>query len=191
MNYKALVLGSVLAGAFSLAAASSGAEVLKWTLQNAVFDDGGMATGSFDYNNLTEAYTNIDITTTAGTTIPTGSTFTSFDVFSAVRDYGFGANVAGETALGDPLLDINTTTNFNTPGTVSIGAMSVFISSEGTCATAGCTLYTPERSLSGSVVSTVVAVPEPSAWILMLTGFGGIGLITRRSKKNRVTESLI
>jgi hypothetical protein len=189
MNYRALLLGSAVAGALSLAASAASADVLKWTLQNAVFDDGGAASGSFDYNTVTEAYTNIDITTTAGTNIATGSTFTAFDVFSAVRDYGFGANVAGETALGDPLLDINTTADFNTPGVVSIGSAGGFISSEGTCATAGCTLYNPVRSLSGSVVSTVLSVPEPSLWVLMLAGFGGVGAMQRRSNRMRAANA--
>ena len=98
-----------------------------------------------------------------------------------MRDYGFGANVAGDTALGAPLLDINTTTDFNTPGTVSIGSAGGFVSSQGTCFNDGCTLYTPVRSLSGSVFSS--AVPEPGTWAFMLLGVGGAGLLLRRSGK--------
>jgi hypothetical protein len=164
-------------------ASSAGAETILWTLQNATFNDGGTASGSFEYNTADGAYTDIDIVTTAGTALP-GATYTAYATTSVPRDYGFGAITApGAMALGDPLLDINSTSpaiGFETPGTVTIGAPGDFVSAEGTC-NAGCTGYYPDRVLTGSVVG--ISVPEPTTWGLMLIGLAGLGALLRLQRK--------
>jgi hypothetical protein len=152
------------------------AAVLQFTLENSTFDDGGTASGSFDYNTVTGAYTNIDITTTSGTVL-TGNTYTSYSVNSFPRDYGFGSTVAGETADGDSLLDLNTTTDFTMPGTVSLGDPSGFISAEGYIDGVD---YVPQRDLSGSAIGVVISVPEPATWSMMILGLGLAGTSLRR-----------
>jgi hypothetical protein len=45
--------------------------------------------------------------------------------------------------------------------------------------------FTPElsRSLNFTVNGSDAGVPEPFAWALMLTGFGGVGLVLRRGRR--------
>jgi hypothetical protein len=172
---------SVIAVASLLAASSASATIIQWTLEDAVFDDGGKASGSFEYDTVSGAYFDINFTTTTGTSL-TGNTYTAEDPASVVRNYGFGSILApGATATGDPLFDVNTTSDFTTPTTVTIGAPGQFLSSEGTCANTGCLTYNPIRSLSGSIVG--VAVPEPATWAMMLLGLGGLGA-AMRSRRN-------
>jgi hypothetical protein len=114
-----------------------------------------------------------------------GNTYTVENPFTVPRNYGFGSLTSlSDDADGAPSLDINTTTSFDTPGTVSIGAMvGMFVSSEGTCYTDGCPYYSPVRSLSGNVYSAIVSVPEPATWAMMLVGLGGIGALMRRRSR--------
>ena len=175
---------SVLAVATAAAVASpASATILEWTLSGATFNDGGTASGSFDFNTLTDTYTNIDITTTTGS-ILTGATYTAFDPGATQRDSGFGAiELALADATGDRLLDINAATaNFDSPGTIAIGNPGAFVSSEGTCDNDGCTLFVTDRTLTGNLVGVVASAPEPAAWALMMLGVFGIGaaLRTRR-----------
>jgi hypothetical protein len=176
-----LALG--VAAAATVATAANATELL-WTLQDVTFDDGGTASGSFEFNTATLAYTDINMTTTTGTAL-TGSTYTAFDIYSTPRDYGFGSNVAGETATGDPLLDINTTApaGFSLPGTVALGnPNATFFAAEGTCYQDGCLNYVPVRDLTGSAVGVIVAVPEPATWAMLMLGLGGVGLALRRRR---------
>jgi hypothetical protein len=61
------------------------AESLTWYLANANFDDGGTASGFFDYDatiGFDGTYSNVSITTTTGTLLP-GNTFTDADLSSS------------------------------------------------------------------------------------------------------------
>jgi hypothetical protein len=42
------------------------------------------------------------------------------------------------------------------------------------------------RSGSGRVTIDLIQVPEPATWAMMLIGFGGIGLVLRRSRRTTV-----
>ena len=48
---------AVLAASTLVIAASANAAPVTWTLQNWVFDDGGTASGSFDFDASTNTYT--------------------------------------------------------------------------------------------------------------------------------------
>ncbi|HEY2708334.1 MAG TPA: PEP-CTERM sorting domain-containing protein [Caulobacteraceae bacterium] len=184
LDIKATLAGCAVAASLLLASSAS-ATVLTWTLDNAVFDDGGTATGSFDFNTATNAYFNINIVTTAGSVVTVADTFTTFEPNSVVRNSGFGSITGPGNDTGtDELLDINASApaNFDTAGTVAIGAPTIFQSAEGLCAVP-CTAYFPARILSGDVVGVVDPVPEPASWALMAIGLGalGAGLRSRRA----------
>jgi hypothetical protein len=61
---------SILITMLVLFTASAQAIPVVWTLADAVFDDGGIATGSFTYGADTEIYSDINIVTTAGNQQP-------------------------------------------------------------------------------------------------------------------------
>lgn len=63
-----------LLGSFCVAFAAQ-AVPIQWTLNGVTFTDGGTASGTFVYDAATNTYSNINITTTAGSTVTTGATF--------------------------------------------------------------------------------------------------------------------
>jgi hypothetical protein len=48
-------------------ASAANAAPVSWTINDAVFDDGGVLTGQFDHDAVANQYSNISIHTTAGT----------------------------------------------------------------------------------------------------------------------------
>ena len=164
-----------------LMSSTASAVTLKWTLVNAVFDDGGVATGSFDYNTVTEAYTDIDVVTTAGSAEP-GYTFTTFDPATTL----FATMVSGPTSRATPRSALRCSTSTRRPTSTRQARFRSARPGGSSrrrepALTTGCTLYNPVRSLSGSVFSS--AVPEPGTWAFMLLGVGGAGLLLRRTGK--------
>ncbi|HEX2815867.1 MAG TPA: PEPxxWA-CTERM sorting domain-containing protein [Phenylobacterium sp.] len=172
---------AILGVAALLMSSAANATPVKWTLDGITFSDNGVATGSFVFDADTGIYSGINITTSGGSLLP-GATYTSYDIFSTPRDFGFGSNVAGFTATGDFLFDINGLTAFtNAGGTVQVGDIGGFVSSEGTCANDGCHNFNPIRGITSGQVDGV-AVPEPATWAMMLAGFGGLGAMMRRRR---------
>ena len=62
-------------GAITLMIGAAQAQPTNWFLQGVVFDDTGSASGGFAYNFDTNTYSDINITTTAGTIRTTGATY--------------------------------------------------------------------------------------------------------------------
>ena len=58
-------------------AGSAQSTPVTWTLDNAVFDDGGQANGSLVYDDDTHTLISADITTTAGSTVTFETHYTS------------------------------------------------------------------------------------------------------------------
>jgi hypothetical protein len=56
-------------------ATGANATPVTYVLNGARFDDGGTASGSFTYDAVTNIYSNVNITTTPGTTRPTGAVY--------------------------------------------------------------------------------------------------------------------
>lgn len=68
MPIHRLVVPILVATCASLAVTAAAAPV-RWTLDGVRFGDGGVATGSFVYDAATNQYSNIHVTTTAGTSV--------------------------------------------------------------------------------------------------------------------------
>ena len=137
-------------------------------------DSGLTATGTFDYDPVTNEFSNINLTTPDGTI--SGGTY-----------------IGAFASASDTLLDFTTTTNADLTGsnrfswTLSgslndlinglTSSLGLLIASEGVCADATCSNF-PGRGFSGMSSVTLAEVPLPGAALLFLTGFAG--LLARR-----------
>lgn len=154
---------------------------IDWTINSMAFNDGGTASGSFTYDADTNMYSNISITTTAGSILG-GNTYTLVDTPNSNAEDpryfialdSFSSDLAGVHFL---------TTQFDSNLTNLGGTVGIIGFLEGTCGNAICSLYSSDAPtripVSGSVSSTT-SVPEPAT--LALLGFGLIGLGFARRK---------
>ena len=81
---------------FTVAPAVVFAIPINWAFNNAVFDDGGMATGSFIYDADTNIHSNISITTSAGSSFVGSTYFTHLSTFSAAGFLGPVDSIAAD-----------------------------------------------------------------------------------------------
>jgi hypothetical protein len=161
----ALVL-LVLFGVPSIASADG----ITWTLSGVTFDDGGTASGSFVFDALTNTYSSIDITTSAGSLFG-GATYTGIDP-------GFPSTSGQLILVTNPLLSDLTGTgvlelDFG-PLTNLGGTFPVVAEGEGTCDDAGCTSGTELRTTTAGSVTATTATPEPSTLLLLVMGVAGL-----------------
>ncbi len=155
---------------------------------------GNITGGSPGYSSGTYAF----LTTYAGNDAPTGGP-------NALQEQSNPANVNQFYYIGiDPstsiTLDLTTPMGFYSEELVQNGNFVAGTSFSFTDVTATCTGVavcsqnnvgvTPGATISGPVttaasftVPDVSAAPEPSTWLLMFAGIGGIGLMLRRAKQ--------
>lgn len=86
----------ILAGFLCFFSLALMAAPITYVLHNVVFDDGGTASGSFDWSTET-AISNVSITTTAGQSRNYNVTYTN-QVFPGVLGINFGVSLAGSHA---------------------------------------------------------------------------------------------
>ena len=188
---KTFVLPVALAG-LVLVATPALAVPVEWTI-NGTFEDGGTISGTYTYDNDVPGglYTNINVTTTAGTPAPilaTGASYTVLGGFGASN--GFEFRTTGGTADGQRTLLIDLVGNMGNAG--GVRAINLVNSTEGLCTGGNCTgVYASPRLLvSGSVTGVVVpaapaAVPTLTEWAMigltgMLAAAGALIAIRRR-----------
>ena len=163
-----------------------------WTLTGVTFSNGETASGSFDYNSVTNIFSSIDITTTAGNTYKTLSG--AFPGFSSSTGLFLGASSGDFTG---PLLllffDCPLSSSVSCPqliisgGTVTdpLTTGQEFGGGEGTCDNADCSSSTEAAWITGGAATSTgptVGTPEPSALSLLGVGLAGLlaGALIRR-----------
>lgn len=147
-----------------------------WTLQGVTFSDGGTASGSFVYDAATNTYSNINVTTTAGTVVLTGANYQFAVAASSASGVGL-VTTAGNLTGTRGLALLFTSLLTGNGGTVNISNTSM----ELTCNNASCSNNTTLRTVTAGRVIGVNPTPTLSEWGLiafavMLAGLGALRL---------------
>ena len=160
---------------------------LTWTLNNAVFTDGGTATGSYIYDADTNSISNINIVTSAAS--PFGGSLTyGFVAFLppqfVVAYENSGPPYTGTLALVLALVSPMTNLGGTIPFDLAAQPIAPY---EGVCWDTECVGINPFRYFtSGSVTALAPAeTPLPAALPLFVTGLAGIGVIAHRHRRKQ------
>jgi hypothetical protein len=183
--FRSLITALVLFVAFCVPSIAS-ADGITWNLTGVTFDDGGTASGSFNYNAVTNTFSSIDITTTVGSAFG-GATYTTlsgaFPGSSTSTSLFLGASSGSFTGLPLFLLLFDAPL-INSGGTVTdpLTTGLDFGGGEGTCDNADCSSSTEARFITGGAATSTVVAPEPSALSLLGVGLAALlaGAVIRR-----------
>ena len=149
---------------------------ITWNLLDVLFDDGSVATGSFDFDADLGSYSNIDIMTSlASYGDPNPASPGNADILITVPD----DSLADFT--GTPVLSFL----FDAPLTNAGGLVDITVaafSSEGTCFSATCSSPSIIRRVESGQVTTAV-VPVPTTLVLTVLGLAGLGYRGYYSKR--------
>ncbi|MGZ5987055.1 MAG: PEP-CTERM sorting domain-containing protein [Caulobacteraceae bacterium] len=187
---KTLIAIAGCAAALGLAAAPTAASAdVHWTV-NGTFDDGGTVTGSFDidiYGYIDGA--TFDLKTAGGSLTPFEYTpATAYHASGTVPPPDYNTYVAPFYIDLQPGYAQALHLVFQSPLITPIGHNVLLGGYQGPsfeCQNSY-SCYVPQGDIryiaSGSARAAGVAVPEPTAWALMLTGFAGLGAMLRRAR---------
>ena len=175
------------------------AAVITYTLEDVIFDDGGTASGSFDFDTSTNTFSNISIISTAGSLFDGTTHFADWP--STVSDplvRFVNSDATGSTGL--PRLTDAIGISFNvqqSPGVFTsiipdLGLSDMIVLdyvSESRCVVSNCGIAHGIRaSFSGRLVTDdlpVSQVPVPATFLLFLTGLSGLGFTAFRRNQHK------
>jgi len=178
---------------FVLFSTSVHAIPVEWVLQDIEFDDGGKASGSFTYDADTNSYSNINITTTGGSSFA-GATYTTVSTYlgGGAANYLFVTESTNGTEDGFGHLRLIFGSDLtNTSGPTSLVNNWFVPTMEATCASSCDTHEGDLRSMVegeasqqfGFVVQASALVPVPPAVYL----FGSALLLLARRKREQTS----
>ena len=154
-----------------------------WHLSGWTFEDGGEAIGSFVFDADLGVFSDINITTTAGT-LSAGTTYQAAGFFAQLDVLDFLetplADATGEPDIYAELAEAMT----NSGGTIALFYLSLggFPPAEYICADALCEDGPVVRLLLEGASITTEVVPIPAAAFLFLPGIAGLFAAGRRKR---------
>jgi hypothetical protein len=150
-----------------------------WTLQDAVFDDGGAATGSCVYDADLDVFADIDITTTAGSVF-SGQHYQHGTFF--LTSVSLGVTTVDQPDLtGLPALAMFFTAGGFIPMTNDGGTLFLDTAGgEGYCAVPDCGGAALDRDLREFTSGSISAVLVPAAVWLFGSALAGLGWFRRK-----------
>jgi len=149
-----------------------------WTFENVVFVDGGSAAGSFVYDVATDIFSDIDITTTAGSILSDATYGISNPYVSSGTTVAYGKTLAQfVSAEGD--LTGTQSILLNIGGLLTNQGGSIYItdSVEVACTNSNCVTYAAPRIMASGYIT---AVPVPAAVWLFGSALAGLGWMRRK-----------
>jgi hypothetical protein len=168
------IAASLLVVGLSFASVGHAANIT-WYLHDVTFNDGGTASGSFEFDAdlIDPGYSNIEIITTEGSRLPG-------QMYSEVHSR---SNSGWVEFLQPSYYDNNVEFNFATNLTNSGGSIDiVHFSFESDCAHVSCQSFHETRVITSGYISSVAPVPIPAAAWLFGSGLIGLAGVQRRQK---------
>jgi len=184
MNVISLHRGFFVFVVLLAACLTASASNVTWTLVD-MTSLGTSITGTFTYDADTDTYSNIDVTTTGGSVIPseTWTNKASFGSFNCCLAL-VGGSAADQTGLD--LLNLVWLGQLTDAG----GSLPLYYTQQGTCASSNCVDFTaypgdPSGGMNDAVTGYLYAgsstpTPEPSSLFLLGSGVLGVGTLIRR-----------
>ena len=172
---KKNMVSGLLAVGLLAASMAANAIPITWHLDGVTFDDGGTATGSFEYDAATNLFSAISITTSAN-----GPFGTTYGIPTGIGNSRFFDTITSFPAAGKPRLLFDLLAPMtDAGGTIGISffAGGIF-DGEGFCTSNSCGNVNPARLITAGGITTAVA--EPATLMLFGLSLIGLGLVRRR-----------
>ena len=172
--YRCSILALTSSASLLLTPAAATADE-HWVI-NTTFSDGGTLTGFIDFN-VNGYVSAFNLRTSAVGAFP-GFDFTPGH--GNIAPFGGGVGTTSVVLFGPGYNVDNLVLNASAPFTASQHGNYLAASSYECLDSYGCPAGPATRYLSGQ---SLMGVPEPASWALMLLGFGGLGLSLRRRRE--------
>ncbi|HEV2198871.1 MAG TPA: hypothetical protein VGR73_03550 [Bryobacteraceae bacterium] len=148
----------------SLVACAAHAAPVHWQLNDVVFSDGGMVFGGFDFDAGTGTYSNIDLTTTPGSVMTSGSFYTTAASYVNATGPGFFNGVSTVPVFSGTTLTLGL--GFSPALTAAGGTVNIVSpAGESVCSNTSCAAFTSQRTIV-SGTATAVSTSSPKRWYL-------------------------
>lgn len=169
---------AIVAMTLGLMSVPAQAALLKWTLNDVVFnvDGPGSISGSFVYNDETEIYSDILLTIAGTGTLLDGLYTEAFSVSSS----SFIAAKTAPIGVGSAAFELQAARTLTFQG----GTIPVLSAEAGFCSDADCNILDPSEPQRFGTTGTITApIPLPATGLMLLGALGGVAGL-RRLKRN-------